>query len=71
VLGGPGPAARVVSRRVISGTVGGIIPGSAGGGWLGRAGDGACVSVRSRSKAAVTAQTASAAMTSTVWRAIA
>jgi hypothetical protein len=39
-----------------------VIP--AGGGWLGRAGGGACVLVlvRSRSKAAVTAQTASAAL---------
>jgi len=60
-----------VSRRVISGTVSGIIPGSAGGGWSGRAGGGAWVSVRSRSKAAVTAQAARAAMTRTVWRAIA
>jgi integrase len=47
--------------------VSGIIPGSAGGGWPGRAGGGAWVSVRSRSKAAVTAQAASAAMTKTVW----
>jgi hypothetical protein len=34
-------------------------------------GGGAWISVRSRSKAAVTAQIANAAMTSTVWRAIA
>jgi len=56
---------------VISGTVSGIIPGPAGGGWSGRAGGGGWVSVRSRSKAAVVAQMANAAMTSTVWRAIA
>ena len=66
-----GLAGGVASRRVISGTVSGIIPGSAGGGWSGLAGGGAWVSVRSRSKAAVTAQMARAAMTRTVWRAIA
>jgi len=46
--GGPG---RVVSRRAISGTVSGIIPGSAGARSSGLAGGGAWVSVRSRSRA--------------------
>ena len=59
------------SSRPVSGMVSGIIPGWAGGGWSGRAGAGARVSVRRRSKAAVTAQMARAAMTSTVRRAIA
>jgi len=56
---------------LISGTVSGIIPGSGGGGWSGVFGGGAWVSVRSLRWAAVTAHTARAAMTSTVWRAIA
>jgi hypothetical protein len=43
---------------VISGTVSGIIPGSAGCSWPGRVGGGSWVSVRSRSKAAVTVQAA-------------
>jgi hypothetical protein len=59
------------SRRPVSGTVSGIMPGSAGGGWSGRTGAGARVSVRWRSSAAVTAQIARAAMASTVCRAIA
>jgi hypothetical protein len=59
------------SRRAISVTVSGIIPRSAGGGWPGLAGGGASVSVRFLSDAAVMAQTARAAMTSTVCRAIA
>jgi hypothetical protein len=47
------------------------MPGSAGGAWSGRMGAGARVSVRRRRKAAVMAQMDRAAMTSTVWRAIA
>ena len=47
------------------------MPRSAGGTWSGRMGAGARVSVRRRSKAAVMAQMATAAKTSTVWRAIA
>ena len=68
---GRGRVVRAASRRLISGTVSGIIPGSGGGGWSGLTGGGAWVSVRSWSRAAVTAQIARAAMTSTVWRAIA
>jgi hypothetical protein len=56
---------------LISGTVSGIMPGSGGGAWSGAAGGAAWVSVRPRSRAAVTAQMARAAMTSTAWRAIA
>jgi hypothetical protein len=59
------------SSRPVSGTVSGIMPGSAGGSWSGRTGAGARVSVRRRSRAAVTEQIARAAMTSTVCRAIA
>ena len=51
--------------------VSGIIPNSAGLGRSGSAGAGAAVLVRRRSRAAVTAQMARAAMTSTVCRAIA
>ena len=51
--------------------VSGIMPGSGGGGWSGLIGGGAWVSVRSRSSAVVMAQMASAAMTSTAWRAMA
>ena len=69
--GGLGGWVKAVSRRAISGTVSGIMPGSAGGGWSGRAGGGAWVSVRSPQRAAVMAQMARAAMTSTVCRAIA
>jgi hypothetical protein len=46
-------------------------PRVGGRGWSGSAGAGAWVSVRRRSRAAVTAQTARAAMTRTVCRAIA
>ena len=49
--------------------VGGVVAG--GGGWSGRTGGGAWVSVRSRSSAVVMAQMARAAITSTAWRAIA
>src|SRR5690242_2060681 len=66
----PGGGGRL-SRRPVSGTVSGIIPNSAGGGWSGSTGAGAWVPVRRRSRAAVTAQMARAAMTSTVCRAIA
>ena len=59
---------RAASRRLISGMVRGITPGSAGGGWPGLTGGGAWVSVRSRSSAVVMAQMASAAMTRTAWR---
>src|SRR5262245_64415110 len=62
---GRGGVVRAASRRLISGTVSGIIPGSAGGGWPGLTGGGAWVLVRSSSRAAVTAQMARAAMTST------
>ena len=71
VAGRAGWGSRAPSRRAISGTVSGIMPGSAGGGWPGRTGGGAWVSVRCLSRAAVMAQMARAAMTSTVWRAIA
>ena len=46
------------SSRLTCGTVSGTRPGSAGGGWSAATGGGACVSVRSRSSAAVTAQIA-------------
>ena len=59
---------RAASRRLISGMVSGIMPGSGGGGWSGLTGGGAWVSVRSFTSAAVTAQIARAAMTSTAWR---
>ena len=62
---------RAASSRLISGMVSGIMPGSAGGGWPGRTGGGAWVSVRSLTRAAVMAQMARAAITSTAWRAIA
>src|SRR6266566_2363948 len=68
---GRGRVVRAASSRLISGMVSGIMPGSAGGGWSGRAGGGAWVSVRSLRWAAVMAQMARAAMTSTAWRAIA
>jgi hypothetical protein len=71
VAGRAGWAEAAASRRLTSGTVSGIIPGSGGGGWSGLTGGGARVSVRSLSKAAVTAQMARATMTSTVCRAIA
>jgi hypothetical protein len=60
--GGWGWVAMAASRRLIWGTVSGIIPGSGGDCWPGRAGGGAGagVSVRSRSRAAVTAQIARA-----------
>ena len=61
----PGGGGRA-SRRPVSGTVCGIMPGSAGGSWCGSTGAGGWVSVRRRSRAAVTAQMARAAMTSTV-----
>jgi len=61
----------VASRRPISATVSGIIPVLAGGSWPGRTGGGAWASVRFRSCAAVVAQIARAAMTSTVCRAMA
>jgi hypothetical protein len=50
-----GLSVAAASRRLTSGTVSGIIPGSGGGGWSGLTGGGggACVSVRSFSKAAV------------------
>ena len=38
VAGRAGAQERAASRRLISGTVSGIIPGSAGGGWSGRDG---------------------------------
>jgi hypothetical protein len=60
-----------VSRRPVSGTVSGIMPGSAGEGWSGRTGAGAWVLVRWRRRAAVMAQVARAAMTSMVCRMIA
>ena len=69
--GGQGGVVRSASRRLISGTVSGIMPGSGGGDWSERVGVGAWVSVRSFSSAAVTAQIARAAMTSTAWRRIA
>jgi hypothetical protein len=47
------------------------MPGSGGGGWSGLTGGGAWVPVRSCSMVAVMAQIAKAAMTRTVWRAIA
>ena len=53
--------------RAVSGIVSGIMPGSGGGAWSGAAGGGAWVPVRRLSLAAVTAQTARAAMTSTMW----
>ena len=56
------------SRRWISRTVSGMSPGLDGGAWAGPAGGGAWEPVRSRSWAAVTAQIARAAMTSTVCR---
>ena len=59
------------SRRRISGIVSGIFPGSGGGAWSGTTGAGAWVSVQFPSWAAVTAQIARAAMTSTMWRRIA
>jgi hypothetical protein len=57
------------SRRLISGTVSGIIPGVFRRSLV--RGGGAWVSVRSLSRAAVTAQMARAAMTSAMWRVIA
>src|ERR1035437_2028352 len=69
--GGRGMVAVSAIRCLISGTVSGIMPGSAGGGWSGETGPAAWVSVRSRSRAAVTAQIARAAITRTVCRAIA
>ena len=66
-----GRVVRAASRRLISGMVSGIMPGSGGGGWPGRTGGGAWVSVRSLTRAAVMAQMARAAITSTAWRAIA
>src|ERR1700728_1136526 len=69
--GGAGRVSWAASRRAISARVSGIIPGLAGGGWRGLTGGGAWVPVRWRSWAAVTAQIARAAMTSTVCRAIA
>ncbi len=59
-----------MSRRT-SGTVSAIMPGLAGGGCLGCPDSGAWVLVRSFSWAAVTAQTARAAMTRMVCRKIA
>src|SRR5579875_2102992 len=47
---GGGRAVRAASRRLISGMVSGVMPGSAGGGCSGLTGGGAWVSVRSRSK---------------------
>ena len=59
------------ASSLISGMVSGIMPGSAGGGWPGRTGGGAWVSVRSRRSAEVMAQMARAAMTAqAAWRAI-
>ena len=66
-----GRSSKAASRRRVSGTVSGIMPGSAGGGWPGVAGGAARVSVRQRSRAAVTAQIARVAMTRTVCRAMA
>ena len=60
-----------MNRRLTALTVSGIRPGSCGGGSLGLAGGGAWVSVWFRARAAVTAQTARAAIASTVWRKIA
>ena len=57
-----------LNRRLISATVSGISPGSEGGGWSGRVGIGAADRWRVAAAAAVTAQTARAAMASTVWR---
>ena len=68
--GGDGRAVAAMSRRT-SGTVSAIMPGSAGGGWPGCTGMGAWVLVRSLRCAAVTAQTARAAMTRMVCRRIA
>jgi hypothetical protein len=59
--GGHDGAVAAASSRLTCGTVSGISPGSAGGDWPGRTGGAACVSVRSRSRAAVTAQIARAA----------
>src|SRR6202021_1505955 len=67
-LGGRGRARGLASRGLISGMVSGIFPGSGGGAWPGVTGAGAGVAVRSLSWAAVTAQIARAAMTSTMWR---
>src|SRR5215475_11291043 len=68
---GSGRVVRAASSRLISGMVSGIMPGSAGGGWPGQAGGGAWVPVRSLRWAAVMAQMARAAITSTACRAIA
>ena len=69
--GGHDGAVAAASSRLTCGTVSGMRPGSAGGGWSGRVGGGACVSVWSRRRAAVTAQIARAAQVRTVCLAIA
>ena len=68
---GQGPGGEGGEQPLDLGMVSGIMPGSGGGGWSGLTGGGAWVSVRSRSSAVVMAQMASAAMTSTAWRAMA
>src|SRR5688572_23692484 len=60
-----------LNRRLISATVSGIMPGSSGGVASALVGGWGWLSVRRRAAAAVTAQIASAAMTSTVCRRIA
>lgn len=67
----PWPAGWLISKRMTSGTVSGIVPGLAGAAGRGLVGGGAWVLVRSHSNAAVTAQIANAAVTSTVGRVIA
>jgi hypothetical protein len=59
------------SRRLISGTVSGIVPGSGGGAWSGVTGAGGRGTGAVLELGGVTAQIARAAMTSTMWRRIA